>query len=211
VIRDSLEPFALGQIGRYDDSFEIRAFGDNVTLWGTPVVLIETGPWPSQEPDPQLIRLNFIAIIAALDALATGNVEKADEKRYESLPMNDSGLLYVLVRSATVISGAGVEPFTADIGISGNRRVRTTDGRREMQVVTNSSDLGDLSTSGAMRVIDATGMTAVPDTGYETGTLVDLPDWRVTTDATISTGQAARVALLRAAEGGKYRVELVVR
>jgi hypothetical protein len=80
-----------------------------------------------------------------------------------------------------------------------------------MQVVTNISDLGDLSTSGAMRVIDATGMTAVPDTGYESGTLVDLPDWRVTTDATISTGQAARVALLRAAEGGKYRVELVVR
>ena len=43
VIRDSLEPFASGQIGRYDDDFEVRAFGDNLTLWGTPVVLIETG------------------------------------------------------------------------------------------------------------------------------------------------------------------------
>ena len=30
VIRDSLEPFASGQIGRYDDSFEVRAFGDNI-------------------------------------------------------------------------------------------------------------------------------------------------------------------------------------
>ena len=44
VIRDALEPFASGQIGRYDDEFEVRAFGDNITLWGTPVVLIETGP-----------------------------------------------------------------------------------------------------------------------------------------------------------------------
>ena len=211
VIRDSLEPFASGQIGRYDDSFEIRAFGDNVTLWGTPVVLIETGPWPSQEPDPQLIRLNFIAIMSALDSLATGNVKKANEKRYETLPMNDSGLLYILVRNATLINGAGVEPFIADIGISGNRRVRTTNGKREMQVVMNIADLGDLRTSGALREIDGSGLTAVPDTGYETGTLVDLPDWKAKSDATIGTGQSARVALLRPADGGKYRVEMVLR
>ncbi len=44
VIREALEPLASGQIGRYDDEFEVRAFGDNITLWGTPVVLIETGP-----------------------------------------------------------------------------------------------------------------------------------------------------------------------
>ena len=50
MIRDALEPFASGQIGRYDDEFELRAFGDNLTLWGTPVVLIETGPWPSIGP-----------------------------------------------------------------------------------------------------------------------------------------------------------------
>ena len=211
VIRDSLEPFASGQIGRYDDSFETRAFGDNVTLWGTPVVLIETGPWPSQEPDPQLIRLNFIAIMSALDALATGNVTKADAKRYESLPMNESGLLYVLIRNATVINGAGVQPFIADIGMSGNRRVRTTAGKREMQVVMSVTDIGDLSTSGALREIDATGLTDVPDSGYETGSLIDLPDWKAKTDATIGTGQAPRIALLRAIEGGKYRVELVLR
>src|SRR6185503_7863022 len=57
VIRDALEPFASGQIGRYDDEFEVRAFGDNLTLWGTPVVLIEAGPFPSSEPDAALVRL----------------------------------------------------------------------------------------------------------------------------------------------------------
>ena len=90
MIRDALEPFASGQIGRYDDEFEVRAFGDNLTLWGTPVVLIETGPFPAAEPDPALVRLNFVAILSALDALATGNVDKADPKRYDSLPMNES-------------------------------------------------------------------------------------------------------------------------
>ena len=211
VIRDALEPFASGQMGRYDDSFEERAFGDNVTLWGTPVVLIETGPWPAEEPDAHLIRLNFIGIVSALDALATGSVHKADPKRYESLPMNESGLLYVLVRNATVINGAGVAPFLADIGISGNRRVRTVEGERQMQVVTNISDIGDLRKAGAMRVIDATGMTAVPDTGLETGALVDLPDWKEKEERTIGTGQPPRIALLRPVDGGKYRVEVVLR
>ena len=211
VIRESLEPFASGQIGRYDDEFEVRAFGDNLTLWGTPVVLIETGPWPSQEPDPPLIRLNFIAIISALDALATGSVHKANPKRYEMLPMNESRLFYVLVKNATVINGTGVRPFTADIGISGNRRVRTVDDTRQVQVSMNVSDLGDLRTSGGLRVIDATGLTAVPDRGYETNAVVDLPDWQERSDVTISTGQPPRIALLRPSGDGKYRVELVLR
>ena len=54
----------------------MRAFGDNITLWGTPVVLIETGPWPSMEPDAALVRLNFVALLSALDALATGGWRK---------------------------------------------------------------------------------------------------------------------------------------
>jgi hypothetical protein len=211
VIRDAIEPFASGQIGRYDDSFEMRAFGDNITLWGTPVVLIETGPWPSEEPDSHLVRLNFIAIISALDALATGSVKKADPERYESLPMNESGLFNILVRNATVINGAGIAPYVADIGISGNRRIRTVDGKREMQVARSIADMGDLRKAGALRTIDGSGMTAVPDTGYEVGQLVELPDWKKETEETISTGQSPRIALLRPAEGGKYRVEVVIR
>ncbi len=211
VIRDAIEPFASGQIGRYDDEFEVRAFGDNLTLWGTPVVLIETGPWPSQEPDPPLVRLNFIAILSALDALATGQVDKVDPKRYDSLPMNESKTLYLLVSNATVINGAGVAPYTSDIGIVGNRRVRTVNGRREIELPLTIDDMGDLRTSGALRTIDATGLMAVPDAGYSEGTLVDLPDWRSRGEVTVAVGQAVRIALLRPAEGGKYRVEVVLR
>ena len=211
VIRDSLEPFASGQIGRYDDEFEVRAFGDNITLWGTPVVLIETGPWPSESPDPALVRLNFIGILSALDALATGEVEKADPRRYETLPMNESRMFYVLVKNATVINGAGVAPYTADIGINASRRVRTTDGRREVSLSLGIDDLGDLRANGGLRTIDASGWFAVPDDDYEEGTLVDLPDWKNKGDVTIGTGQPARIALLRPAEGGKYRVEVVIK
>lgn len=200
VIRDSLEPFASGQIGRYDDEFELRAFGDNLTLWGTPVVLIETGPFPSSEPDPALVRLNFIAILSALDALATGNVEKADLKRYETLPMNESKGLYVLVKNATILSGTGIRAFTADIGISANRRVRTVEGRRQVQMQANIADLGDLRTYGALRTIDGTGLMAAPlwDASLTEGQEVDLPDWsKQPSTRIIAPGQPGEIVLMR--------------
>lgn len=213
VIRDAIEPFASGQIGRYDDEFEVRAFGDNITLWGTPVVLIETGAWPSIEPDPALVRLNFVAILSALDALATGAVDRADSRRYESLPVNESRGLYLLVKNASIINGAGVPPFIADIGVAATRRVREAQGERQLQLATTIEDMGDLRTSGALRTIDAAGMTVVPLTSdaLEDGQMVDLPEWKSKQSATIAVGQPARFAVLKPVAGGKYRVELVVR
>jgi hypothetical protein len=214
VIRDALEPFASGQIGRYDDEFEVRAFGDNITLWGTPVVLIETGPWPSEQPDPALVRLNFIALVSALDALSTGQVDRADPQRYESLPVNESRAFYVLVKNATVISGSGIPPFTADIGIAATRRVRAAAGRRELQLSMSIDDLGDLRTNGALRTIDATGRTVIPaaDEALAEGQTVDLPEWKSKVEPTIAVGQPARLAILKPApEPGKFVVETVLR
>ena len=214
IIRDALEPFAPGQIGRYDDEYEVRAFGDNITLWGTPVVLIETGPWPSPEPDPALVRLNFIALVSALDALATGQVDGADPTRYESLPLNESRMFYILVKNATVINGAGVPPFTADIGIAATRRVQTIDGKRQVQLSLGVDDLGDLRTMGGVRTIDASGMTAMAITvdTIAAGQVVDLPEWKTVTASTIAVGQPARIAILKpAAEPGKFVVEAVIK
>ncbi len=214
VIREALEPLASGQIGRYDDEFEVRAFGDNITLWGTPVVLIETGPWPSAEPDQALVRLNFVAILSALDAMATGRVDKADPKRYDELPVNETKTLYVLIKNATVINGAGVPPFIADIGLVANRRVQLVNGRRDLQTTTVIDDMGDLRTLGALRTIDATGKTVVPlfDDKLTEGRIVDLPEWRTKIDASLGVGQPAHFVLLKpAAQPGKYEVELIFR
>jgi zinc carboxypeptidase len=214
VIRDALEPFASGQIGRYGDEYEVRAFGDNITLWGTPVVLIETGPWPSEQPDGALVRLNFVALVSGLDALASGRVERADPKRYDELPINESRAYYILVRSATVINGAGIPPFVADIGVIANRRVRSPDGKRELQLTMTIDDMGDLRTQGALRDIDATNMTVIPvtDETLTEGKVVDLPEWRSKTSTTVAVGQPARFAILKpAAEPGKFVVEVVLR
>jgi len=200
VIRDALEPFASGQIGRYDEDFEVRAFGDNLTLWGTPVVLIETGAFPSATPDPFLVRLNFVGIVSALDALATGAVNKADPKRYEALPRNESKGFYILIRNATVVAGTGVKAFTADIGITGIRRVRTAAGQRQIFMQTNIGDLGDLRTYSGLRTIDADGLVAAPlwNDEIKEEDEVDLPNWSAQpSTSVIAPGQPAAIVLLR--------------
>jgi Zinc carboxypeptidase len=219
VIRDALEPFASGQIGRYEEDFEVRAFGDNLTLWGTPVVLIETGAFPAAEPDPPLVRMNFVAIVSALDALATGNVDRADPKRYETLPKNESRLFYVLVKNATVLPGTGVRAFTADIGISATRRVQVIEGERRLRIQATINDLGDLRTHGAVRTIDATGLVAAPlwDPTLKDGQEVDVPDWtRTPSTRIIAPQQPGEIVLMRplgdpAQPASRYVVQMVLR
>jgi len=215
IIRDALEPLAPGQIGRYDDEYEVRAFGDNVTKWGTPVVLIETGPWSVPgNPDSALVRLNFVAILTALDALATGRVNHADPQRYESLPINESQLFYILVKNASIVNGAGVAPFIGDIGIVANRFVAEDGGRKVVRLSLRIDDLGDLRTFGAIETIDATGLVAAPLFAQELkpGQEVTLPAWtaKQKNPWTLEVGQAGGVVLLRPAGEGRYRVERVI-
>jgi hypothetical protein len=214
VIRDALEPLAPGQIGRYDDEFEVRAFGDNVTLWGTPVVLIETGPWTLAEPDRPPVRLNFVALVSALDALATGRVRSADPERYESLPVNEARLFAIRVTNATIDAGTGLPPFTGDVGVGVTRTVRTEGGRRTISLGGRIEDLGDLRGYAALEEIDATGLTLAPDfrPTAQPGDTVTVPDWRaLPSRASIAVGQPAHFLLLRpAASPGRFVVERVV-
>jgi hypothetical protein len=166
------------------------------------------------EPEAALVRLNFVALVSALDALATGSVERADPERYETLPVNESKVVSVLVRNATVINGRGIPPFTADIGLVASRRVQIADGRRELQTSLTIEDLGDLRTMGALRTIDASGMTAIPlaDDAITAGQVLDLPEWKASAAATIAVGQPARIAIVKpAAEPGKFVVEVILR
>ena len=171
-----------------------------MTLWGTPVVLIETGAFPTVTPDPLLVRMNFVAIVSALDALASGRADKANAKRYETLPKNESKGFYILVKNATVVPGTGVKAFTADIGISGIRRVRTLAGQRQIVMQTSINDLGDLRTYSGLRTIDAGGLIAAPtwNSDLKEGDEVDLPNWSGhPAEHVIAPGQPADIVLLR--------------
>jgi len=209
VIRDSLEPYALGRIGRYDDSFEPSAFGDQLTLAGTPVLLIETGPWPDANPDPMLVKLNYIALVRSLHALADGSVHRADPARYDSLPENRGGGFYMVIGGAGVIRKEGESPQVADVGVVAVRRVRVEDGKRTAVLALTIAGVGNHAEVASSFYVPGNGMLLVPLTADAVvGAEVTLPDSALVVPQAANT--PANVMLVTALGNGRYRIERVM-
>jgi Zinc carboxypeptidase len=150
---DILSPHIEGHISRYDDSFEPRAFGDNVQKWGTSTVLIESGG-ANNDPEKMFIRkLNCVGLLGICYAIATGEYKSADISHYERLADNTKNLYDVIIRDVTLVFGNGVAPIVADIGINIEETVGGGVLRRRGKVV----DIGDLSTFTSFTAFDGRG------------------------------------------------------
>ncbi|MBA4311946.1 MAG: peptidase M14 [Chlorobiaceae bacterium] len=138
-----------GCVTKYDDSFELRAFGDNMQKWGTSTLLVESGH-TLDDPEKNYIRkLNFIGILSSLFAIALDCLNQFDIDEYNKLPFNGKRAYDLIIRNVTILSGNG-KKSNVDLGIS-------------YQVDTHSElspklvDIGDLHSFIGLREIDAAG------------------------------------------------------
>ncbi|MDT5061638.1 MAG: hypothetical protein QOH63_2097 [Acidobacteriota bacterium] len=156
AIVEALSPFIYGHIGRYDDTFNPRAFGDLFGQWGTPTVLIETGELHGKS-EMDLVQLNFIAFAAVLKSLADGSIEEANPAVYDALRFNTGGIIYsLIIRNATVVDRfqagqTGVAPFAADIAI--NEEPGRSEGKPQLRA--GVQDVGDLFGFHGLEEVDA--------------------------------------------------------
>jgi hypothetical protein len=156
VLYEALSPFAYGHISRYDETYNPRAFGDNLTLWGTPIVLIESGGLPAGKPPDFAVKLNFVGLLAALDSMASGKIQNANPAVFDSLQMNsDSPIFDLLLRNGWIFTGTGIPPFRGDVAIRGDLR----SGARGEAII---ADIGDLSVYSAHETIDCMGALVTP-------------------------------------------------
>jgi hypothetical protein len=154
---DALNEFIKGHVGRYDDSFNERAFGDNFSAWGTPVILVETGALDGRD-EMFLVKMNFVAYLAALRAIAGGGEARATTTVYDTLPFNSSGDLFnVLFRKANLVnlseSGAS---FTTDVGANVERRRAGEDAPMFVR------EIGDLFFDAGLEEYNAADFYLVP-------------------------------------------------
>jgi hypothetical protein len=165
AVARALEPFVPGGIGRYDEDWNPRAFGDNVTAWGTPVVLIESGGVPPGRALTDLTRLNYVALLTALHGLVRDDLAGETPDLYEGLKRNDDGYWTdVLLAGGRLWQPGAGEPYRADVafdtldddplvarcaepGWPGASRIR---------------EVGDGRLLGTARRIDVTGRLMVP-------------------------------------------------
>ena len=159
LMTTALENFIEGHIGRYDDSYNPRAFGDMISAWGTPAILVETGAMHGRD-EMFLVRLNFIAYLAAFRALAEGSEKRADAGVYENLPFNSSDRLFnVIFRRANIVNlSVSAEPFAADAAISIERRA-AADAPFFVR------EIGDLANYAGLDEYDTSDFFLVPENG----------------------------------------------
>jgi len=116
AVARTLAPFVPGGIARYDEDWNPRAFGDNMTAWGTPVVLIESGGVPPGRPLSDLTRLNYVALLTALHGLVQDDLASETADLYEGLTRNEDNLWTdVLLEGGRVWEPGAGEPYRADV------------------------------------------------------------------------------------------------
>ncbi len=151
-----LQKFVPGQIGRFSDEHEPRAFGDNIQKWGTTLVLVESGGYKG-DPERQLARkLNFVALLSAFEAISSGSYQAQDRSGYESIPFN-SRCAYDLVIRGCIVRQGGQE-YRVDIGID---REEVNDSGTDGGFAYHSTieEMGDLSTQYGIEEVDGNGLT----------------------------------------------------
>lgn len=151
----ALQPFVPGQIARYNDDFEPRAFGDNIQKWGTSTILIESGGHPNDREKQVIRRLNFVALLTAFAAIADNTFAEFTVADYEKIPFNESNVFYdLLVRNASVRDDTAT--YLLDIGYRSNEADFA--GNRRFYFRSAINDLGDLSTFRGYEEVDAQGL-----------------------------------------------------
>ena len=159
TIARAAESFAPGRVGRYDMDYTERAFGDSMSRWGTPTVLLESGGWHGPDEAARLVRLNFVVLLSALHALARG-ADRDAAPHYETLPYNARGrLVDLLLRDASVHGGRGLPPFHADVAFVRPRPFAGEGRRLDGATVTG---VGDLAHLDGLEELDATGLVVAP-------------------------------------------------
>ncbi|MBO0329918.1 M14 family zinc carboxypeptidase [[Muricauda] lutisoli] len=153
-----IQNYAPGQVGRYSDDFEPRAFGDNIAKWGTSLILIESGGYPGDPEKQEIRKLNYVSILSALYTMANESYKDIPIEDYEKIPRNDRMLFDLKIENATYeLLG---DDYILDLGIFNNEV--DLENHNEFYFRSTVADQGDLSTYYAYKTFDAEGYTVVP-------------------------------------------------
>jgi len=152
IFAEVVQQFAAGHVSKYDDTFEPRAFGDNVQRWGTSTVLVESGGWPGDRDKMFIRKLNTIGLLTSLCTIATGEYHDSTTASYEQLPFGTKYLYDVILRNAKLKSVGSAAAARVDIGINLDEEKNPESGRVEL--IGKVVDIGDLRVYGAFREVD---------------------------------------------------------
>ncbi|WP_411358212.1 M14 family metallopeptidase [Pseudidiomarina salilacus] len=155
IVGDALIP---GHMGRYNDTFAPRAFGDNFSKMGISTILVESGAFPN-DPNRQKAReVNVAMLVKALESIANKDYEKQTLKPYHSIPMNNSNSFKDVIFDQVKVQDGG-HNYLIDIGFNRSGSGAETTGYIR--------EVGDLEPFPAFDRYDGSNYVYAPGRAYK--------------------------------------------
>ncbi|HHJ49364.1 MAG TPA: peptidase M14 [Phaeodactylibacter sp.] len=149
-----IEQYIPGQVARYDDEFEPRAFGDNMQKWGTSTILIESGAYPGDPEKQQLRRYHYLLLLSAFEAIRSESFAQQNKDDYFLIPENKRLLHDLIVREASWQRDG--HQYRIDLAF--RQKEKLYNGARLVYREGQLVDIGDLSTFTGFSELDASDM-----------------------------------------------------
>lgn len=151
-------------LGRYNDTWSPRSFGDTFAKMGISTVLVEAGGHRADDHRQVARRLNFQLYVQWLDAIASGSYQQASLDDYEAIPFNRSGGMKDLILQNLQLR---VEQTEATLDLAVNFH---TESDRYARI----HELGDLSVHSAYHQFDVSGLAFRPGKAYRLEKVLQL-------------------------------------
>ena len=144
-----LQNYILGQVGRFDDAFNINCVGDYFQTQGTSTILFEAGHYQNDYNREKSRKFIAFATLQALLCLSTKTTNESDHQNYLQIPENNTLFFDILIKN-TLISNDNKESVN-DIGISYEEILKNG----EVLFVPKIRYIGDLSSYFGHKIINA--------------------------------------------------------
>jgi len=110
-INDALQQLIPGQIGRFDDGFNINCIGDTFQFLGVPTVLFEAGHFQDDYQREETRKYVFASLVSSFKILSENDLVGNEFDKYLSIPQNKV-VFYDFLYKNIKINYDGIEIIT---------------------------------------------------------------------------------------------------
>ncbi|MHA6280552.1 M14 family metallopeptidase [Salinimicrobium sp. CAU 1759] len=108
VMNAALQEIIPGQVGRFDDGFNINCTGDYFQAQNVPTILFECGHFQQDYLREETRKYFTLSMFTALKSIASGRFLQQKEQDYFSIPENKKNFRDIILRNA-VLEGSTVD------------------------------------------------------------------------------------------------------
>jgi hypothetical protein len=88
-INEVLQDYIPGQVGRFDDSFNINCIGDTFQYLGVPTILFEAGHYPGDYEREKTRKFVFMSLLTSFIILNENDIVDNRNDKYLNIPQNN--------------------------------------------------------------------------------------------------------------------------